>query len=66
MKEDPRWFREALEVLVRLISPLTVADGRMTAFMRDIERAARRYRRQAERRRRVSNSERDVPCEAAS
>lgn len=48
MKEDTRWFQEALEVLVRLISPITVAEGRMSAFMRDIERAARRYRRQAE------------------
>ena len=47
MKEDTRWFQEALDVFVRLISPITVPDGRMTAFMRDIERAACRYRREA-------------------
>lgn len=48
MKEDTRWFQEALDILVRLISPITVPDGGMTAFMRDIERAARRYRREVE------------------
>lgn len=48
MKEDTRWFQEALDVLVRLIAPITVPDKSMRVFMKDLERAARRYRREAE------------------
>jgi hypothetical protein len=43
MKDDLGWFREALAVLVRLISPLSVPDRNMTAFMQDLENAVRRY-----------------------
>ena len=47
MKEEIRWFQEALEVLVRLVSPITGPDASMSAFMRDLESAARRYRKEA-------------------
>lgn len=48
MKEDVRWFRESLEVLMRLVQPLSSPTAAHVAFMRDIEAAARRYREDAQ------------------
>lgn len=48
MKDDIRWFAEALEVLVRLVDPISYPRAEDALFMADLERAARRNRREAQ------------------
>lgn len=48
MKDDVHWFRDALDVLVRLICPNSVPTREAALFMDDLKEATRRYRREAE------------------
>lgn len=48
MKDDVHWFRDALDVLIRLICPISTPTRGAALFMDDLEVATRRYRREAE------------------
>jgi hypothetical protein len=47
MKDDVSWFRDALDVLMHLVSPISQPEESAALFMFDVERASRRYRREA-------------------
>ncbi len=48
MKDGVRWFQDALDVLVRLVSPITHPRRAAAFFMEDLEQAVRRYKREAD------------------
>jgi len=48
MKDDLRWFEDSLDVLLRLVNPITFPAKDGVPFMADVEDAARRYRREAD------------------
>jgi hypothetical protein len=48
MKDDVRWFRDALDLLVRLVSPLSHPSRAAASFMEDLDAAGRRYRQEAD------------------
>jgi hypothetical protein len=49
MPDDSRWFGNALMILFRLVSPAVAHSRDHIAFMTELESAARRYRREAQR-----------------
>jgi len=46
MKDDVRWFRDALDVLVRLVSPISHPRRGAELFMHDLDSAIRRYKQE--------------------
>lgn len=44
MKDDVRWFRDALDVLIRLVNPLSPPRRPAALLMDDLDAAVRRYR----------------------
>ena len=48
MKDDVRWFKDSLDVLVRLVSPLNPPNRTAALFMQDLDAEVRRYRREAD------------------
>ena len=48
MRDDVRWFRDALDVLVRLLNPLSHPIQAAALFMEDLEEAVPRYKREAD------------------
>jgi len=48
MKDDVHWFRDALDVLVRLVSPISHPSRAAALFLEDLDSAIRRYRQEAD------------------
>jgi hypothetical protein len=48
MKDEVGWFRDALDVLLRLVNPLSPPSRAAALFMQDLDAAARRYRQEAD------------------
>lgn len=48
MKDDVHWFRDTLDVLVRLVSPLSHPNRAAALFMEDLDLAIRRYIQEAD------------------
>lgn len=48
MKEDLRWFRNALDVLIRLVNPLAPPTRAAAWIMNDLYSAVRRYKAEAD------------------
>ena len=44
MKDNVEWFRDSLEVLIRLVLPNAEATPEAAAFMHDLRRGIERYR----------------------
>ena len=47
MKDDVTWFEDHLDVLLRLVFPITEPAENAARFMKDVEAAAKAYRKKA-------------------